>query len=111
MNSHKINNQDWTQVVFKKNTQQKLEKQKIKHNPINDKINKLDNDNEIYKTKKIPNDFKTKMQQARINKKLTQKQLATKLNISLNIIQNFENGKANYDGSIIGKIKRELQFK
>ncbi|CAH6421150.1 Hypothetical protein KVN_LOCUS160 [uncultured virus] len=41
----------------------------------------------------ISHELKTQIQQARLNKKLTQKDLAIKCNLPLNIIQSYEQGK------------------
>ena len=47
---------------------------------------------------------------ARCNQSLTQKQLAQKVNLSLQIISNIESGKAIYNHQHINKLKRFLKI-
>lgn len=65
-----------------------------------------DTDKPIRKFDKLGKDISS----ARTIKNLTQKELAQKLNLPANLIQNIENGTAIYDGNIYGKIKNLLEL-
>ena len=69
------------------------------------------NDEDDLKHKKIDKIFSQKLQKARLNKNLTQKQLANQLNIQVTIINDYECCRGNYNGQIIGKLKRFLLIK
>ena len=49
-----------------------------------------------------------KIMQARTAKKMSQKDLATRIGVKADIIQTYENGKALPNQAIIGKIERAL---
>jgi putative transcription factor len=51
------------------------------------------------------------IEQARLNAKLSQKDLASKLNVTPNIITDFENGKAVPTNAFIAKIEKILNTK
>ncbi len=81
--------------TFVANPEKKMEKQiedgKLKHNTVDC-------------------DFSKKVQQKRLSMGLTQKQLATKLNMQVQIISDIENGKAKYNPQIFNKIKRIIKI-
>ena len=52
-----------------------------------------------------------KIQQGRLSKGWTQKQLATKLSIPVNVINEMECGKFIHDGQKLSKVKRALNIK
>jgi ribosome-binding protein aMBF1 (putative translation factor) len=54
--------------------------------------------------------FRQAMQKARMEQKLTQDQLAKKLNVKSAIIQSYENGKVVPDGATESKIRRALKM-
>ena len=84
----------------------KPEKQLTKSQKI-EKMEKEDN----LKHKKIDKELSKKIQQSRLSKGWTQKQLAQKINVNQNIINDIESGKAIYNGQHIGKLKRLLNIK
>ena len=49
--------------------------------------------------------------QARTAKKMTQKELATKLNMPVKVVQQYESGKAVPNGAIINKLNRALSIR
>jgi putative transcription factor len=51
------------------------------------------------------------IEQARLNAKLSQKDLASKLNVTPNIITDYENGKAVPNNAFIAKIEKILNTK
>ena len=62
------------------------------------------------KHKKIDNELRISIQNARLSMGLTQKQLANKLSIPDKLINEIETGKAKYNGAQISKIKRFLKI-
>ena len=53
--------------------------------------------------------LKNNLINSRVKKKLTQKELANKCNLSIKIIVDIESGKANYNANHINKIKNLLK--
>ncbi|MBA0809306.1 hypothetical protein Gohar_024972 [Gossypium harknessii] len=75
---------------------------------------KLDEDTENLARKKydrVPTELKKAIMQARMDKKLTQAQLAQMINEKPQIIQEYESGKAIPNQQIIGKLERALGAK
>ena len=60
---------------------------------------------------KVDKSLSKAIQQARMAKKMTQKELATKINEKPQVIGEYENGKAIPNGQIIVKIERALGCK
>ncbi len=65
----------------------------------------------LVKIKKISMKFSKQMQQARLHNKLSQKELALKMNINVNIINNYENSSAIPNNNIKCKLEKILNFK
>ena len=55
---------------------------------------KLEDSDDVYKHKTVSNELKKAITQARMAKKMTQKQLANAINERVEVIQDYENGKA-----------------
>jgi len=73
---------------------------------------KLDQDDpDTFKHRKITTEFKKALMQARMLQKLTQSQLAQKIQLKPSTIQDYENGKAIPNGQIIQKLNRALHTK
>lgn len=75
---------------------------------------KIENETENFQIKTIPNELCKEITLARTSKKLTQKDLANRLNIQQNVYISIENGKALYDPAtkkIIQSIERQLSIK
>ena len=106
-----LDHQDWKQVVVGKK-KSKSKSPKKKKNPENRKLLKLEKkaDNDELKHDKITKELRTKIQQGRASKGLTQKQLANNVNLPLQKITEIENGKAIYNHKDINKIKRYLKI-
>lgn len=98
--------QDWEQVVFKKREKKEEKQKKVISNE-----RKLENSEEIIVPKKTDFNFKKSMQQARMAKKLTQKELAQKMGIQQNEIVNYENGKKAPTNQMISKMEKILGCK
>ncbi|KAK8691348.1 hypothetical protein V6N13_074859 [Hibiscus sabdariffa] len=72
---------------------------------------KLDEDTENLAHERVPTELKKAIMQARMDKKLTQAQLAQIINEKPQIIQEYESGKAIPNQQIIGKLERALGAK
>uniref|UniRef100_A0A5B7C6Q8 Putative multiprotein-bridging factor 1b-like n=1 Tax=Davidia involucrata TaxID=16924 RepID=A0A5B7C6Q8_DAVIN len=72
---------------------------------------KLDDETENLSHERVPNELKKNIMQARINKKLTQSQLAQVINEKPQVIQEYESGKAIPNQQIITKLERALGVK
>lgn len=106
----KNNFQDWETVILRKPIQisNKSNKKQINNRTNNQK--KLEGD-EIVKPKKIDLNLKQSIQNARINKKLSQKQLASQMGVNVQIINSYETGKAIPNNNFISKIEKILNTK
>ena len=104
-----LDHQDWKQVVVGKK-KSKSPKKKNKNPDTN--LLKLEKkaENDELKHDKITKELRTKIQQGRASKGLTQKQLANNVNLPLQKITEIENGKAIYNHKDINRIKRYLKI-
>ena len=116
-----MNHQDWeTYIIHCKNetkgrdTDKKRKDKEVKKKPTesskNNKFEKKIEEGDL-KHKKIDGELSKKIQQGRISKGYTQKQLANRLSIPLNEINEMECGKFIYNGQKISKVKRFLSIK
>ena len=71
----------------------------------------IDNDEPLKQPKMIPRQIGIKIQQKRQELKLTQKDLALKINEKVNIIQKIETGDYVYNRNILNKLERILNIK
>ena len=71
---------------------------------------KIENETKHFAHAKITLPMMKKIQQARVNAGLTQKQLAQALNVKPQIIQSYENGKAIPFGRVIQKIEKACRL-
>ena len=69
---------------------------------------RLENDEPVKRDSNKIKKFVTDLKNARSARKMTQKELATFLNIKTDIVQSIENGKLVPDSGTIQKIKRKL---
>jgi putative transcription factor len=60
---------------------------------------------------KVPPELKILIQQARVAKKMSQQDLAKKLNMSVQIIHEYEKGQGPANNSFVAKLEKELQVK
>lgn len=107
-----MEHQDWKQVVFTKNTKV-LEKNSIKQNinimPGTGK--KIIDENDIQKMPTVGINIGKQIQTSRCNNKISQKELAQKMNVPIQIIQQHENGKAIKNNAILSKFEQVLKTK
>eukprot|EP00250_Pteridium_aquilinum_P029766 c40091_g1_i1 orf=207-629(+) len=72
---------------------------------------RLDEETEVLAHDKVSTDLKKAIIQARMDKKLTQSQLAQQINEKPQIVQDYESGKAIPNQQIIAKLERVLGTK
>ena len=89
-----LDHQDWKPIIIKKTKHKSKEVAKI--TKISDPNKKLEKKIEEGKMehKKITNELRIKIQQARSSKGFTQKDLASRVNIPVQTINEIESGKA-----------------
>jgi ribosome-binding protein aMBF1 (putative translation factor) len=109
--------QDWSTVNLTNPDKQKKIKvivEKKGDTSIKDSLVKIDNETENFAIQKIPQSLSKEIMQARVSSKITQKDLAVKLNIQQNVYSELENGKAIYDAKtkqLITKLQTVLKIK
>ena len=108
-----MEHQDWTPVVFHKPKQEKnIQPRNVGSGSVlSKKTRELMNTNEIVVPPKVSVEFRKAMQTARNSKKLSQKQLATILQVPPKTIVEYENGKAIPNNQFIAKMEKALQTK
>lgn len=116
-----MDHQDWKPVIFKKSRQQlqkegKIKKEKVLNtkrpnsNNVSANLKKLDGD-DVEPTKYVPKEIAKTIQQARTAKKMTQQDLANRLNVKKNIINDLESGKMVLNKGFVNRVKRVLGVK
>jgi putative transcription factor len=75
------------------------------------KIAKLDRENEVAPPAKIAPSVGKAMQSARLEKSLSQKDVAQKINEKPSVLQDYESGKAIPNPQILAKLERVLGVK
>ncbi|THH15600.1 hypothetical protein EW146_g4908 [Bondarzewia mesenterica] len=75
------------------------------------RIAKLDRENEVAPPPKVSQNVGRAMQQARMDLKLSQKDVAQKINEKPSVLQDYESGKAIPNPQILGKLERTLGVK
>lgn len=116
-----MNHQDWKQIILSKNKSQLKKEEKKEtvlankkcnsnksHGDIN--INKLESD-DVKAPGHIPISISKEIQQARCAMKMTQQDLANKLCVKKNLINELESGKMFNNKSFIRKVKNILKIK
>lgn len=89
-------------------TEKKYGSTNTKSNPEGQRLTKLDAVDDVVPTKKLDMNVGKAIQQARQEKKLTQKDLATKINEKPNVINDYEAGRAVPNQQLLGKLERAL---
>lgn len=83
----------------------------VKSNPEGQRLTKLDDADDVVKVKKVDASVGKTIQIARQEKKLTQKDLATKINEKPQVINDYEAGRATPNQQILAKMERALGVK
>ena len=107
-----MDHQDWETVILSK--ERKYTPQEIKdyEEKQKEKLEKKKaKDNEIKVPPKVNFELKKAIMQARLAKKMSQKDLATRLNVTVNTIAGYENGKIVPNNPFIVKMERILNVK
>lgn len=115
--------QDWQPVVLRVKQQNNGKNEKdvrkalqnggvvethVKHNKEFNVNKKLDDNQEVFHHKRIPKEVADALKNKRIELKLTQVQLAQRINEKVNVIQDMESMKCVYDHVVINKTLRTL---
>jgi putative transcription factor len=79
--------------------------------PDHQKIAKLDRDTDVAPPPKVAPSVGRAMQTARLELKLSQKDVAVKINEKQSVLQDYESGKAIPNPQILGKLERALGVK
>ena len=117
--------QDWDPVVLRKTpqqtkamnkgtTQKTIVNKNYKPNSNNSNTiskNITDDDLDNFEIKTVSRSLSVQIQQARNLKKITQKDLANRLNTQPSVIQSYENGKAVPNGEFLAKMSKILGVK
>jgi len=69
---------------------------------------KIEEESEVFVTKRVGSEFKSALQKARQAKNLTQSDLAKLINEKSTVINEYESGKAIPNGQVIQKLNRAL---
>ena len=106
-----LDHQDWKTIIIKKPKENVKNSTKKINNDAQKKISveKKAEEGDL-KQKKITLELRQDIMKARTAKSLTQKQLASYINLPLQIISDIESGKALYNPQHISKIKRYLKL-
>lgn len=92
-------------------TEKKYATGNTRGDPEGQKLAKIDRDNEVAPPKKIDASVGKTISKARLEKKMTQKDLATKVNEKPNVINDYEAGRAVPNQQLLGKLERALGVK
>ena len=103
--------QDWETVVLKKSSSVTHKKECYSVSSIITNFKDKDNENEIEKPKKVSTELKLAIQQGRMSKKLSQKQLASLMCCQPSLINQYESGKAIPNNEFISKLEQKLKIK
>jgi putative transcription factor len=118
--ANQINSQDWQPVVFQKSLKELkknpyAERESHKRHGVTNSTQcstvtgkKIVEDGETFHVPLVGVSFGVELQKARTAKKMTQKDLASKLNERPDMIQSYENGKAQPNASFVSKINKVL---
>jgi len=104
-----MQHQDWTPVIFNKPLQKNNSSKPT--STMTKQTRDLMNTNDVVVPPKLTPDFRKAMQSARNSRKISQKQLATTLQVPPKIIMEYENGKAIPNNQFISKLEKVLQTK
>ncbi len=98
-----INNQDWVTVVMTKPKEKKSQPPSLPKPPVDT--------HQAEPLPKVTTELKKEIQQARTYKKLSQRDLAHKMNVPVSVIIDYEKGTAIPDNSFIAKLEKILDTK
>jgi len=102
------NHQDWNTVTFVKHKKPTPKEKSETQRRVEAATHMSKLDNPDYVPPKAEKVLGKALQQARMAKKMSQKDLATKLNVKPQLVQQWEAGKTPIPGNSIGLINRNL---
>ena len=107
-----LDHQDWKTIIIKKPKENVKNSKKKVNNDSQKKfaVEKKGDEGDLSQ-KKITLELRQSIMKGRSAKSLTQKQLASSINLPLQVISDIESGKALYNPQHINKIKRFLKLK
>ena len=106
-----MQHQDWKPVIFHKPSSQQNNEVKKTTTTMTKQTRELINTNDVVVPPKLTPEFRKAMQSARNSRKISQKQLATILQVPPKTIMQYENGKAIPNNQFISKLEKVLQTK
>jgi ribosome-binding protein aMBF1 (putative translation factor) len=98
-----MNDQDWETIFMTKTKEKPVQIQTGPKPPIDT--------HQAEPLPKVTIELKTAIQQARLAKKLSQKDLAQKMNLPVSVIVDYEKGTAIPENSFIAKLEKFLETK
>jgi ribosome-binding protein aMBF1 (putative translation factor) len=98
-----MNNQDWETVFITKTKEKTPQTQTGPKPPIDT--------HQAEPLPKVSIELKNAIQQARLSKKLSQKELAQQLNVAVSVINDYEKGTAIPNNSFVSKLEKILGTK
>lgn len=101
--------QDWTPVVFKKKSTEKKNEDKQKQIAYQQNVNIRKIEDEDYVPDKPKFELRQFLQKARTARKLSQKELALKINVQPSMIQQWESGKLVIAGNSLVQLNKALK--
>ena len=107
-----LDHQDWKTIIIKKPKENvKNNKRKVNNDSQKKFAVEKKGDEGDLSQKKITLELRQSIMKGRSVKSLTQKQLASSINLPVQVISDIESGKALYNPQHISKIKRFLKLK
>ncbi len=125
-----MHDQDWKEVIFKKGRkaapsvnaaiqhgEEVITEKKIaggtnkQHTLPVTKPSKLDAETEVFEHKHLSHEFKVTLMQNRVDKKLTQAQLASMINEKANVVADYESGKVVPNPETVQRLSKALGVK
>ena len=103
--------QDWETIVLTKPKHLSKDGRKNKTSNPKSSQQELEESRDNHITEKVHFSLSKSIQQSRMSKKMSQKQLAVLMNCQASVIQQYENGQAIPKNDFICKLERVLQTK
>ena len=100
--------QDWNEVILTKPVE--VKQSGVQKTAEQKNFQKLDGDESVA-PRKTSQELKKAIQTARLAKKLSQKQLASSMNTTIQVIAQYENGKAIPNNAFIARLEKQLNVK
>ena len=88
--------------------EKKIHNQGNKHSQSLQNAAKIEEESEVFKTKRVGHSFRAELQKARQAKGMSQSDLAKAINEKATVINEYESGKAIPNGQVIQKLNRAL---